>query len=441
MGSASRVAPRPRPRVALYTLGCRVNQAESAAMRGQLIPIADIVTLDEDPDVVLLNGCTVTAQAERKTRQVAGRIRRAQPRATLLLIGCLADAVGLGLTRFRGADLVAGNPWKARVEEAVWRATQGERGILAGPPGDAASPARAPSPVPDADRVRAFLKIQDGCRHGCTYCRTTQVRGAPRSRRFAEVIDEAQALTLLGIREIVLVGIDLADYGSPDGDLAALLPRLARLPGLRRLRLGSLNPPGVTAALIESIAGTPAVCRHIHLPLQSGDDRVLERMGRPYDVAAFRAAVDRIRAALPDATFGTDLLVGFPGESEAAFQRTCRLVDEVGFVNAHVFRYSRRRGTRAAAWTDDISPHDKRRRSTHLEELVRARRARVLDSMVGTEQSVLVERTDGRRVMGYTRGYVRAAVCAPRGAAPGSEFAFNVSAATPDHLCGTASDA
>ena len=389
----------------------------------------------EEPNVVVISGCTVTALAERKARQAAVRSRRDHPGAKIVLVGCLADAVRRGLTSFRSADLVAGNAWKPHIDEVVRRAAAGVRGVLSarpedepdgGPQGSRAAPAAGAEP----GRVRAYLKIQDGCQHACTYCRTTQVRGLSRSRSPEDAVNEAQELATCGIPELVLVGIDLADYRPAGGTLAGLLARLDGIRGVRRLRLGSMNPEGLTDGVLGAMAGLRATCPHFHLPLQSGDDRILARMGRPYDVASYLDTVQRVRDAVPHATFGTDLIVGFPGESAAAFRRTCGVLSVVGFVNVHIFRYSPRRGTRAAALADDISPTVKRQRAQELDALASAVRGKILREAVGTAQSVLVERSEGKLAYGYTAGYVKAVVRTSRPMGVGEDIRGRVVSVT-----------
>jgi len=387
-------------RIFIQTFGCRVNQYESDMMRDRLAASHELTATD--PEIVLLNACTVTALAERKARQAARRLRRLHPHVTIVLIGCLADAVDRGLTRFDEADLLAGNAWKPHVGDVIQRALSGMQGLL---------PTRAAGSLADehsggpSDRVRAFLKIQDGCSRACTYCRTTQVRGASRSKPLEAVIGEARDLLDGGFPEIVLTGINLAEYASNEHRLPDVIGALADLTRLRRLRLASLDPGAFTEALIRGCADRSVVSPHFHIPLQSGDDGVLRAMQRGYSVHSYLETVERIRHRIPHATFGTDLIVGFPGEDEGAFEHTLACVERVGYSNLHVFRYSPRPGTSAATHRG-VSATVQRARCERLSKRWEATLARTLDNRIGTTQDVLVEEHREAVGRGYTHDYV-----------------------------------
>ncbi len=390
-----------RIRVSIQTFGCRVNQYDSEMMRDLLAPAYDIT--DEDPDVVILNACTVTGLAERKARQAARRLRRQYPGARIAVIGCLADAVDQGTTQFPDADLLAGNSWKPRIDRVVQQALSGACGTLAATSLGDLSAERSHGP---RGRIRAFLKIQDGCGRACTYCRATQVRGIPRSKLIEDATAEARELLAAGFPEIVLTGIDLAQY-SPVGEcLADAVEAIATLDGLRRLRMASINPSGISSRLIEACATHEVVSPHFHLPLQSGNSRILAAMKRGYDSQAYLETVEHIRSRIPHATLGTDIIVGFPGENEDAFADTCEIVDIVGYSNLHVFRYSPRRGTAAAEFPDQVPSDVKQRRSESLIAHWEEELGRTLDNRISSTQDVLVEeyRDDGWR--GYTHDYL-----------------------------------
>jgi threonylcarbamoyladenosine tRNA methylthiotransferase MtaB len=390
-----------RVRVSINTFGCRVNQYDSEMMRTLLAPTCDIT--DDEPDLVLLNACTVTALAERKARQAARRIRRRFPAARIVVIGCLADAVEQGTTTFQDADLLAGNGWKPRIGDVVEQAVSGARGALPHEPFRAPCCERSAGP---ADRIRAFLKIQDGCDHACTYCRATQVRGPSRSKPFADAVQEAQALLSAGFPEIVLTGIDLAQYAASGVRLAGLLEAIASLDGLQRLRIASINLSGMSQDVIEVCSRNKLVSPHFHIPLQSGDDRILAAMERGHTVGTYLETIDRIRTRMPHATFGTDLIVGFPGEDDDAFSSTCRVVDEVGFTNLHIFRFSPRLGTAAAALPHPTPPEIKRLRSERLLARWEKTLPRTLDNRIGSTQDVLVEESREGGWRGYTHDYL-----------------------------------
>ncbi|MGD9675440.1 MAG: MiaB/RimO family radical SAM methylthiotransferase [Candidatus Bipolaricaulia bacterium] len=425
-----------RSRVSILTFGCRVNQYESEMMRRVLLD-GRMEVVDSNADVYLLNACTVTALAERKARQAARRLRATHPEARIVLVGCLADAVERGLTRFAEADLLAGNAWKTRVADVVAAAQQGRRGFLPRPAPAALDAERA---GPPANRVRAYLKVQDGCSHACTYCRPTLVRGPSRSKSADAAFAEAAALVAAGVPELVVTGVDLADYGGRDRALPPLLLRLLELRNLRRLRLGSLNIDGVDDALLSVFRRDDRLCRHFHLPAQSGDDAILAAMGRPYTAAAYRDVVSRVRDNLPDATFGTDLIVGFPGESPDALERTCRLIEDVRFSNLHVFRYSPRPGTPAAALAGVVPVEVGRRRAERVADAWRPVREQLLDGRRGRVEDVLVEERAGRQHCGYTSDYLRVTFDASVPCSIGMEHPVRITRALPDGLEGVSDD-
>lgn len=388
-------------RLSIKTFGCRVNQYESEMMRDHLAPLYEMS--DEEPDVIILNACTVTALAERKARQAARRLRRDHPSAHIILIGCLADAVDQGTTRFPDADLLAGNSWKSHVNRVVQRVLSGASGVMPVSVLDELSVERSHGPT---SRVRAYLKIQDGCNRACTYCRTTQVRGMTRSKSIDAIRTEAQALVTAGYPEIVLTGIDLAQYAINGHRLVDAVRALASINGLLRLRMASINPSGITPELIEVCASRGVVCPHFHIPLQSGDRHILAAMQRGYNPDLYLETIAAIRYVIPHATFGTDIIVGFPGEDETAFAHTCDLLDIVGYSNLHAFRYSPRRGTAAAGLPNQVPPEIKRQRSEALILRWQDQLALVLDNRIGSTQHVLVEEYRDNTWRGYTNDYV-----------------------------------
>ncbi len=387
----------------------------------------------DEAEVFILNACTVTGLAERKARQTARRLRREHPDSTIVVVGCLADAVKKGLTSFDDADLLAGNAWKPRITEVVDRARAGARGTL--PPSE-------PAPLSDErsggreERVRAHLKIQDGCSRACTYCRATQVRGAPRSKPIAVAVAEATDLVDRGFPEIVLTGIDLAQYVPHDGSLADIVERILSIAGLLRLRIASINPSGLTPALIDAFASDDRACPHFHVPLQSGDDRILQLMARSYSVANYSNRIATVRERIPDATFGTDVIVGFPGEGGAAFANTCEVVEGIGFTNLHAFRFSPRPGTVAADLADPVPERIARLRADTLVRRWYRNLAPRLDKRIGTTQHVLVEDRRGDEWRGYTSDYLYVCFTSDEALPVGSIRPVRIVAARDEHLEG-----
>jgi len=405
-----------RPRVRIITFGCRVNQYESEVMRSLLTPRFDIV--DDKADLLLLNACTVTSLAERKTRQAMRKLRSKYPLAKIVVIGCLADSVSQGLTQIEGVDLLAGNAWKMRICDVVSRALENQQGLL---PAVELSPLAEEHIEEHVGRVRAFLKIQDGCDLACTYCRTTQVRGRSRSKPVVSALSEARELVARGYSEIVIAGINLAQYAPPDGNLESLARGMLTIDGLRRFRLSSINPGGISAELVDVLASDSRACQHFHLPLQSGDDVVLRRMARGYTSAFYLSRVSMIRKVSPDATFGADIMVGFPGETKSAFLQTCLLIREVRFANLHIFRYSPRYGTLAAGFSDPVMEQTKSERAHSIARLGAAIRSIEAERLLGKCKKVLIENKSDGKWRGYTRDYFDTHLLGEPSVAPGDE--------------------
>lgn len=420
-----------RPRVRIITFGCRVNQYESEVMRSLLAPRFDIV--DDKADLLLLNACTVTSLAERKTRQAMRKLRRKYPLAKIVVIGCLADSVSQGLTQIEGVDLLAGNAWKMRICDVVSRALGSQQGLL---PTVELSPLAEEHIEEHVGRVRAFLKIQDGCDLACTYCRTTQVRGRSRSKPVVSALCEARELVARGYSEIVIAGINLAQYAPPDGNLESLARGMLTIDGLRRFRLSSINPAGISAELVDVLASDSRACQHFHLPLQSGDDVVLRRMARGYTSAFYLSRVSMIRNILPDATFGTDIMVGFPGETKSAFLQTCLLIKEVRFANLHIFRYSPRYGTIAADFLNPVMEQTKTERAHSIACLGEAIRSIEAERLLGKCKKVLIENKSDGKWRGYTRDYFDTHLLGEPSVAPGDEVDVRIVKVSNDYLVG-----
>ncbi len=393
--------------VSIHTLGCRVNQYESEALAERLAGTPG--------EVHVVNTCTVTSLADRKSRQLVSRLRREHPRALIVAVGCGVDG-GWERLRAAGADLLLGNRDKMRVAEVVPSFLLGDP-----PPVEGGwSFLAAERLCGGKRRVRTLLKVQDGCTVGCTFCRTWQVRGPLRSKTPEAARAEAEALARAGHPEIVLVGINLAQYGEdlPSRPrLADLLAALLSVPGVR-FRLSSLNPDGVTDDLIALFAREGRLCPYLHLPLQSGDDGVLARMGRPYSAAQY---VERARAflrAVPLATLGADVMVGFPGEDEAAFGRTVEALNSLAPLNVHVFRYSARPGTAAARIGPRVPTADSASRAARLAALAAGWSKASQERFLGAEVGVAVEDMADGRAWGRSEGYLWVEVRggeAPRG--------------------------
>ena len=403
--------------VSFATLGCRLNQVDTQQIQAALEARGfRTVAFDEPADVVVVNTCTVTARAEFSDRQMIRRAARVREGATLVVTGCWAQTSPGDVAAMAEVDLVVGNGDKHRLPELL-------DGVVAGRV-HVSDIARARTV--DAEpitriggRSRAFLKIQDGCQHRCAFCVVPFARGASRSLDPKRVLDQAQILVAAGHPELVLTGVDLGHYGAdllPRTSLAALLRRLAEIPGLRWIRLSSLLPAYFTPELVEVVTSTPAIAPHFHIPLQSGSDRVLRLMRRPYDTRMYRALVDRLVAARPRLGLGADLIVGFPGETDADFADTVSLVRGLPFSYLHVFPYSARKGTEAARLSGQAERRVITRRSRALRELGLTKNAEFRRGLVGAVEDVLVLETRERvtgELVGLTGNFVEVAFPGP----------------------------
>jgi len=399
--------------VAFYTLGCKVNQYETQALREAFAarPFAE-VGFDEPADAYVINTCTVTAVADRKGRQAIGAARRRNEQAVIAVCGCYAEGSRAEVEALPGVGVVVGNEGKETLAEAVLSEVRQrvEAGTLV--PVARRGQAVSASPFP---RTRALLKIQDGCNQVCSYCLVPRVRGPQRSRPLPEVVAEAERLVGEGGREVVLTGVRLGAYGHDWPDrrrprwepLVDLLCALTEIPGLRRLRLSSILPLDLSPAFFQALADLSPVCPHLHLPLQSGDEEVLRRMRRGYRPGRFAELVRQAREARPNLALTTDVLVGFPGETEAQFQNTLRFAEEMRFAKIHVFPYSPRPGTAAAEMEGQVPPAEKDRRAAAMRDLAARLSEEFHRQQVGREVEVLVETVQGGVATGFTDNYVR----------------------------------
>jgi len=402
-------------RVALTTLGCRLNQVDGHEMAAALEARGfRAVGPDEPADVVVVNTCTVTARAEVSDRQAIRRAARSHPDAPVVVTGCWAQTDPDAVARLPGVDLVVGNADKTRLADLIAGLlaaphTRGERRVS--DIGGVRTLAPAP-PAPGRARARAFVKVQDGCRHRCAFCIVPLARGASRSREPGAVLEQVQRLDEAGHRDVTLTGVDLGAYGrdlTPRTTLAGLVRRVAVVPGLRWVRLSSVLPAYFTPELVEVVTGAPTVAPHLHVPLQSGSDAVLRRMRRPYTATMYRRLVERLAAAIPGLGLGADVIVGFPGETDEDFEATRALIRALPFTYLHVFAYSDRPGTEAATLGARVAPGTVAARSRGLRALAAARNLAFRRGLVGsTLEAVVLETRDPATgaLVGLTGPYV-----------------------------------
>ena len=397
-------------RVAFQTLGCKVNQYDSQAML-ELFEAAgyEACHFDEVCDVYVVNTCTVTGTGDKKSLQAARRARRLNPNAEIILCGCLAQRDGEKLLETTDARLILGTARRAEVVSLLEKAVAGNIRICA-----VTDVTRTPyEPLwitRQEGRTRAVLKIQEGCDRYCTYCIIPYVRGGIRSRSIADAAAEAAHLAQAGYRELVLTGIHLTSYGRDFHDGTGLLDvikALQEIPGVERIRLGSLEPIIATEKFANALSNMDKICPQFHLALQSGSDSVLRRMRRRYDTAAFRESAAALRAAFPGCALTTDVLCGFPGETEEEHADTMAFCREIAFARMHVFPYSERTGTPAAEMPDSVPVHLREARARQLIALGHEMADAYRRSQLGSVRSVLFETCDGVMSVGYTPEYMR----------------------------------
>lgn len=382
-------------RVAVYTLGCKTNQYESEAIASTFRHHGyQTVAFDEEAEVYIINTCTVTHLGDRKSRQVIRRAVKKNPDAVVAVTGCYAQTSPGEVLQIPGVDLVIGTRDRDKIVQMVEEAEKSPGPVNAV---QDILTQRAFEELPILDyenRTRAFVKIQEGCNNFCTYCIIPYARGPLRSREPDKVLNEVRRLVDEGFGEIVLTGIHIGAYGAgldEKTDLAGLVVKAALIPGLKRLRLGSVEPLDITPRLVQAIAEIRTVCRHLHIPVQSGDDHVLNRMGRNYNSFEFSRLVGAIRGQIPELAVTTDVIVGFPGETDEEFKNTFDLVKEIGFSKTHVFKYSPRKGTPAAEFPDQVAAGAKDERSKKLIALDRDNQRKFASRFIGRSVEVLAE--------------------------------------------------
>jgi threonylcarbamoyladenosine tRNA methylthiotransferase MtaB len=396
-GSASNTGEGPGPAVFVRTLGCKVNRADSEQIAAALVGRGVRLVPESEASVVVINTCTVTGEADRKARKAVRHALASPGRPVVVVTGCLATLDAEGLESL--GDRVVVETERDQVAAHVSR--------LLGVPFQPGTP---PVRSGDGFRVRAGVKVEDGCDAFCAYCIVPFARGAPRSVRVDGVVDEVVRLVQAGTAEVVLTGINIGKYDSGGVGFPGLLKQVAST-GVRRIRISSIEPLDVTGELLDVLADMPNLCRHLHVPLQSGSDAVLRSMRRGYTAAVYLERVNLLREALPGMSLTTDVMVGFPGESEQDAERTLALVKEIAFSRLHVFRYSQRPGTPAASMDQQVSPPDIARRAAKLRAEDARLRASYAASRCGEAAEVLVEEVSSDRddtvATGTTGDYLR----------------------------------
>lgn len=391
-----------------HTLGCKVNQYETQSMREGLLALGHTNDDKRKADAIIINSCTVTAESDRKTRQLVHKMRRNNPDAIILLTGCMVQAFPENAKELIDADIIIGNRDVSKVIEAINTYNQKYFNVEKHIKGDLYN---TPSISSFSERTRAFMKIEDGCDRFCSYCIIPTARGRVRSRSIEDIKHEAEKLSLNGYMEIVLVGINLSAYGyKEEFNLCDAVDAVCSVEGIKRVRLGSLEPDHITDEMLERFKAQEKFCPQFHLSLQSGCDTTLKRMNRHYDSEFYYDLVSRIRDIFPDASITTDIMVGFAGETEEEFSESISFVKKVKFARAHIFSYSRREGTVAAALKSQVQKKDKERRSKEMIKITKITESEFLNSQIGSVYPVLFENCLNGIAEGYTPNYSRVQV-------------------------------
>ncbi len=396
-------------KAAFYTLGCKVNQYETEAMT-ELFSDAgyEICDFNDHADVYVINTCSVTNMGDRKSRQIIRRAKKNNPNAVIAVTGCYAQTAPDEVLGLDGVNIVIGNKDRKNIVSLVEEITS-ESHI------NHVSDIMTNHEFEELhikkydNRTRAFIKIQEGCSQFCSYCIIPYARGPVRSRNSDEIIKEIEKLSKNGFKEFILVGIHVASYGKDleDTSLEKLINQVDKIDGVERIRLSSIEPMTLNKEFVDSIKNAKKLCPHFHISLQSGCDETLKRMNRKYTTSEYKEIVDGLRKAFDDVAITTDIMVGFPGETEEEFEKTIQFIREINFSDAHVFQYSPRRGTPAARRTDQISPEIKEKRSKIVIQETRKTRDAYLKSFLGKTMKVLFEQPSSDGLYeGKTANYI-----------------------------------
>lgn len=397
--------------VGLHTLGCKVNQYETDAIAGLLKRRGYIVnSFDDVCDVYIVNTCTVTSTASRKSGQFIRRARTKNPDAVVIEMGCRTQIDGAsGL-----ADISLGASNKHEIIRLLDELGSSDKPLVDIPEIAKCLDFEEFGPVDPTENNRAFVKIEDGCDRFCSYCIIPYARGRVRSRDENSVIREVKTLAQNGYREIILTGIDLSSYGKDTGRgseaVIELADKLSEIEGIERIRLGSLEPNSITHGFVSALASSEKICPHIHMSLQSGSDTVLKRMNRHYTTALCLDAARLLREKIPEVMITADIITGFPGESEEEHGQTMRFCREMDLLDMHVFKFSKRKGTKAAGMPDQVPAKTAARRSEQLQDLAREMRISRFKRASGKTYDLLIEKTEKGTASGYTQNYMPAEV-------------------------------
>ena len=398
-------------KVALVTLGCKVNQYESNAMAQKFIDNNyEICNIEDSPDIIIVNTCTVTNIADRKSRQLLRKVKEENPKAIVVACGCYVQVAKDKIDEIEEIDISIGNSEKKDIVQIVENYVYQKEKINSIFDINKEKDFSEMGAVTYTEKTRATIKIQDGCNNFCTYCLIPYARGRVRSRKKENIIKEVEEVVKNGIQEIVITGIHIASYGleyEENYKLIDLLEELNKIEGLKRIRLGSLEPSLITEEFTNRLSKLNKICNHFHLSLQSGCDETLKRMNRKYTIKEFREVAERLRSYFKDANLTTDIIVGFPGETNEEFEKTYEFLKEIKFYKMHVFKYSPREGTPASKMQNQIDGKTKEERSQKLIELSDKNQEEYNIKYFSEPQEVLFEEQKDGIWTGYTTNYVK----------------------------------
>ena len=392
---------------AFYTLGCKVNQYESGAMTQELERRGfTCVSPDDEADIYIINSCSVTAESDRKTRQAVRRFRRNHPGSIIVLTGCMVQAIPETGEDLPEADIVMGNKTNSDIYALIMQFISNRSRVFAVEPHKIGEKYSGLAVTDYRDKTRAVIKIEDGCNRFCSYCIIPYARGRVRSKPLEDIDSETRELAKNGFREIVAVGINLSAYGSDTGsDIVEAVRTIASVDGIERVRLGSLEPDHITEKVINGLSQIEKFCPQFHISLQSGCDKTLKKMNRHYSSVEYEDLCSRLREVFPDVNITTDVMVGFPGESQSDFDVSLSFVKKTGFEKVHVFPYSRRPGTPAARMEGQISNQEKQRRAEIMMSECEKIRLKYLESQTGRILEIIPEENHSGIIKGYTANY------------------------------------
>ena len=380
-----------KPKVSIKTFGCRLNQAETADIAASFVNNNyEVVPFGEPADICIIHSCAVTAKAESEALRLVRKIKEDLPCCKVIIAGCVSEVVPISRLYQFGADIVVGQKDKYKIPSLI-----------------SASQNSTPSKIiPFFETTRALLKIQDGCNFFCTYCIVPYARGASYSLPFHEIIEKAHQLADLGFKEIVITGANIGTYNYNRKNLIHLLEAVESINGIERIRLSSLEISTVEYPLFYFMASSKKLCRYLHIPMQSGDDEILKAMNRRYSSIDYRAAIEKFLECVPNAGLGTDIIIGFPGETEEAFTATLKLVGVVPFSNLHVFPFSPRQLTRAAKLNNPVPSRIVKDRTQKLLELGKQKYKNFAEKFIGKTLKILIEKTTSENCEGWSEEYI-----------------------------------